>query len=151
MSVYEAPPAAAFNGMATSRNEPKPAATEKSLGDLFGDLARDTSRLVRQEVRLAKAEVTEKATKAGKDAALIAGGGVLAFYALGAFFTALIFGLIAMKMPAWGAALLVGVVIAVAAALLIMQGIAGLKRINPIPEQTIETLKEDQKWLRDEL
>lgn len=146
MSVYDAPK---INGIATGVNAPS--ASERSLGDLFGDLTRDMSRLVRQEVRLARAEMTEKATRIGKDAAMVAAGGLCAFFGVMALVAALILGLAAAGLAPWISALVVGIVICVIGGLLAWQGIAALKRVNPVPEQTIETLKEDQTWIRGEL
>lgn len=143
MSVYDAP---AINNMATGRNVPPPE-SERSLGDLFGDLTRDTSRLVRQEMRLAKAEMTEKAVKAGKDVGLIAGGGVLALLGAMALTAGMILALAAIGVKLWISAMVVGLAILVVAALVVWQGIAGLKRINPVPVETIESLKEDQRWI----
>lgn len=122
---------------------------ERSLGELFSELASDTSNLVRQELNLARAEITQKATAAGRDAGMIAAGGVLAHTAMLVLIAALVAGL-AEFMPVWVSALLVGIVLAIAAYVLIRQGLNALKQINPKPEQTIETLKEDKEWIKDQ-
>ena len=122
---------------------------DRSLGELFSELASDTSNLVRQEINLAKAEMTQKATEAGRQAGMIGVGGVLAHTALLALVTALVAGLSAF-MPIWASALLVGIVLAIAGYVLIRQGVDKLKQLNPKPEQTIETLKEDKEWIKDQ-
>lgn len=121
------------------RNEP-------SLGELFGELSQETSLLVRQEVQLATAEIKGKATKAGKDIALIAGGGLVAYTGMLAIVAALILGL-SNWMDPWVAAFLVGAVLAIVAAVLINTGLKQLKEIDPLPQRTVATLKEDKEWL----
>lgn len=122
---------------------------DRSLGELFSELASDTSNLVRQELNLARAEMTQKATAAGRDAGMIAAGGVLAHTAMLVLIAALVAGL-GEFMPIWASALLVGIVLAISAYVLIRQGLTALKQINPKPEQTIETLKEDKEWIKDQ-
>jgi hypothetical protein len=141
MSVYSQPE----SNMATSPNTPP---QEKSLGELFGDLTRETTQLVRQEVNLAKAELTAKATRVGKDVGMIAVGGFVAYVGLLALVGALIFGLVALGLKSWAAALIVGLIFCGGGAMLAMQGISALKRVDPLPRQTIETLKEDQQWAK---
>ena len=135
------------SNMATSPNAPT--AQDKSLGELFGDLSRETTQLVRQEINLAKTEMTQKATRAAKDVGRIAVGGFLAYCGLLTLVGAIVFALVALGMPAWGAALLVGLAFCGGGALLAMQGVKALKNIDPIPQQTVETLKEDQQWLKN--
>jgi len=138
------------SGFSTARNAP--ATEEKSLGDLFADLTRESSNLVRQEVNLAKAELTQKATKVGKDAAVIAAGAFVAYAGALVLFAAIILMLVELaKMPAWGAALLVSVVALVGGGLLAMSGLNALKKIDPTPHNTIDTLKEDAKWAKQQL
>jgi hypothetical protein len=123
---------------------------ERSLGDLFSQLSQETSMLVRQEVHLAKAELTEKVTKAGRDVALIAGGGLLAYTGVLALVAALIL-VLANWMAPWLAALLVGLVFVGIAAILIVTGLNDLKEINPTPQRTVATIKEDKEWLTRQL
>ena len=122
---------------------------DRSLGELFSELAGDTSNLVRQEINLAKAEMTQKATEAGRQAGMVGVGGVLAHTALLALVAALVAGL-SEFMPIWASALLVGIVLAIAGYVVIRQGLDKLKQLNPKPEQTIETLKEDKEWIKDQ-
>ena len=126
------------------------APAERSLGDLFSDLTRDTAQLVRQEVNLAKTEVTQKATRAGKDVGMIAAGGAVAYIGLMAIVAAVALLLVHFGLSPWLAALLTGLAVSVIGGLLAMQGVAGLKRINPVPQNTVETLKEDAQWLKEQ-
>ena len=122
---------------------------DRSLGELFSELSSNTSNLVRQEINLARAEMTQKATEAGRQAGMIGVGGVLAHTALLALVAALVAGL-SEFMPIWVSALLVGIVLAIVGYFLIRQGVDKLKQLNPKPEQTIETLKEDKEWIKDQ-
>ena len=123
---------------------------ETSLGDLFSRLSEQAGALIRQEIQLAQTEMTRKATKAGRDAAFIALGGLIA---LGAFFSviAALILVLAQVMEVWLAALIVAVVLAVVAALLIQYGISKLKQIDPAPRRTIETMRENKEWLTQQI
>jgi len=122
---------------------------QRSLGELFSELANDTSTLVRQEIQLARTEMTQKASSAGKDAGMIGAGGALAYAGLLAIIAAIIIGL-GQLIPMWLSALIVGLVILVIAYLLVRRGLDGLKNLNPLPEQTIETLNEDKEWAKEQ-
>ncbi len=123
---------------------------ETSLADLLSRLSEQASTLVRQEIQLAQTEMTRKATKAGRNAAFIALGAVLA---LGAFYTliATLVLLLAKVVAAWLAALIVAVVLAIGAALLIQYGISKLKAMDPAPRRTIETMRENKEWLTQQI
>jgi hypothetical protein len=123
---------------------------ERSLGELFSELSQETSTLIRQEVQLAKAEVTRKATKAGKEVAFMAAGGFIAYAGFLALIAAAILG-VAEFLPLWLSALLIGVIVAGVGYLLLQKGMNGLKEINPAPRRTIETLKEDKEWLKQQV
>jgi Flp pilus assembly protein TadB len=124
---------------------------ERSLGELLGQLSEQTTRLVHQELELAKAELTDKARQAGMGAGLFGGAGALGLAALGALTACLILALNAI-MPAWLAALIVAVVYGIIALVLVRQGQARVKRaVPPVPTQTIETVKEDVEWARTQL
>ncbi|MEP7038389.1 MAG: phage holin family protein [Acidobacteriota bacterium] len=123
---------------------------ERSLGDLFSELAGETETLVRQEVALAQTELTQKAMKVGKNVGYLVVGGAVAYAALLAFLTALIIGL--GTLIGYGfSALIVGIVVAVAAVILIMSALNTLKNTDITPRQTVETVKEDAKWLKDQV
>ncbi len=122
---------------------------DRSLGELFTELAQETSTLVRQEVNLAKTEMSQKASRAGRHAGILAAGGALAYAGLLAILAAVIV-LLDNVMPLWLSALLVGLVVAVVGYLLIRRGLDALKQEDFAPRETIETLKEDQQWAKDQ-
>lgn len=120
---------------------------ERSLGELFSELANETGTLVRQEVALAQAEITQKATSVGKNVGYLMVGGAVGYAALLAVIAAVIIGL-ANFIPAWAAALLVGTIVGIAAYMMISAALAALKKMDLAPRETIETLKEDAQWLK---
>ncbi len=117
------------------------------MGDLLGELAGDLTKLMRQELELAKLEMKEEATKAGKAAGMLAGAGVAGHMALVFISLTVMWALGNVMNLAW-AALIVTVLWAIAAAVLGSAGRKKLKQVNPKPEQTIDTLKEDAQWAR---
>ena len=124
---------------------------ERALGELFGDLARDMGVLVRQEVGLATTEIAHKATGAARDVAIVAVGGLVAYAGLLGILAALVIGLAAAGLSWWQAALAVGVVVAIVGAVLVQRGMAALKRADLAPRATLETLKEDTQWAKDQM
>ena len=121
---------------------------ERPLGELLRMLSQETTQLVKQELELAKAEVAEKGRQAGAGAGLLGGAGVAGLLALGALTACLIL-LLALAMPAWLAALIVAAIWGVVAAVLGLRGRDKVKQAAPpVPEQTVETLKEDAQWAR---
>jgi len=124
---------------------------DRSLGELFADLARESSTLLRQEVELAKTELSQKASQLGKDAASVAVGGLVAYAGLLAILAALIIGLASAGLPWWAAALLVGIVVAGIGYGLIQRGLTALKREDLAPRRTIESLQEDAQWAKEQV
>jgi len=124
---------------------------ERSLGELFGDLARDTATLVSQEVTLAKTEMTAKATRVGKDIGFLAVGGMIAYAGLLAIIAAVILLLGSNGVPWWLSALIVGLVVAGIGYVLVQRGLTALKREDLTPRQTIESLKEDTQWAKEQV
>jgi len=122
---------------------------ERSLGELFSELAQETSTLVRQEVQLAKTEMGQKASRVGKDVGFLAAGGAVAYAGLLAILAGVIV-LLGQVIPMWLSALLVGLVVAGVGYFLVRKGLDALKREDLAPRQTIETLKEDQQWAKDQ-
>jgi hypothetical protein len=121
---------------------------DQPLGDVARDLTRDVSLLVRQEVELAKAELAQKGRTAAPGVGMIGGAGVAALLAGGALTAAGILAL-AIFLPEWLAALIVGAVLALAAFVLVQQGKERVAEAGaPIPEQTIESVKEDVEWAK---
>jgi len=123
---------------------------ERSLGDLFSELTRETSTLVRKEIELAKTEMTDKATKVGKNVASLAIGGAVAYAGALALIAGVIL-LIGNAIPLWVSALIVGLVVAGIGYFLIQKGLTALKNLDMVPRQTIETLKEDKEWAKDQI
>jgi hypothetical protein len=124
-----------------------PDARERGIGELVKDLASQTSTLVRQEIQLAQAEVTQKGKVAGKGAGMLAGAAVAGLLALGALTAALI-ALLDKAMATWVAALIVMALWAIVAAVLAKAGQKALQRATPPAPQTVETVKEDIQWAK---
>jgi uncharacterized protein YacL len=121
---------------------------ERPIGDLVKQLAGQTSTLVRQEIDLAKAEMTEKGRVAGKGAGFLGGAAVVGLLAAGALTACLILALNRV-VPDWLAALIVAVVFAAIAAFLAVRGRDRIQRATPaVPQQTVETVKEDVEWAK---
>jgi hypothetical protein len=132
----------------TQANPDRYAPEPPSIGEIIGEISDDLSQLFRQEVELAKAEVRQEATKAGKAAGMLGGAG-LAGYMVALFVTlALMFGLGNVMDLGW-AALIVAVVWGVVGAVLYAAGRNRLRTVTPVPRQTVETLKEDAQWLKN--
>jgi hypothetical protein len=122
----------------------------RPLGDLFGDLATEMSNLVRQEVALAKVEVTQKAKYVGRNVGYLVVGGAVAYAALLAILAAIIM-LLARVMPHWGATLIVGVVVGAIGWMLIGKALMALQQADLTPRETVETLKEDATWMKQQI
>jgi hypothetical protein len=120
-----------------------------SLGELFADLSRETTTLVRQEVALAKTELNSKVSKLSKDVAFIGAGAAVAYAGFLAIVAAIII-ILAALIPWWLSALIVGVVVAGIGYFLIQTGLAALRRVDVAPRETIETLKENAQWAREQ-
>jgi uncharacterized membrane protein YqjE len=124
---------------------------DRSLGELLKQLSEQTTRLVHQELELAKAELTQKGKRAGMGAGMFGGAGALGLAALGALTACFILALDAV-MAAWLAALIVAVVYGIIALVLVKRGQARIKAAGPpVPTQTIETVKEDVEWAKTQM
>lgn len=122
---------------------------EPSLGELFSRLASDTSNLVRQEVALARTEMAQKASAAGRDAGILGAGGAIAYAGFLVLLAAAVI-VLDLFLPLWLAAIIVGLITVGVGAVLAQRGLSALKRANLVPEQTIETLKEDAQWAKEQ-
>jgi uncharacterized membrane protein YqjE len=122
-------------------------ARERGIGELVKDLANQTSTLVRQEIKLAQAEVTQKGKVAGKGAGMLAGAAMATLLGLGALSAVLIVALDG-AMALWLAALIVTVLWLAIAGVLAMSGKKALERATPPVPQTVETVKEDIQWAK---
>jgi uncharacterized membrane protein YqjE len=124
---------------------------DASLGELVKRLSDQTSRLVRQEIELARAEMTEKGKRFGVGAGLLGGAGILALVALGTLSACLI-AAIAVALPVWAAALIVTALWLAVAGVLALIGKRRVREATPpVPEQTVETVKEDLQWAKTQL
>jgi protein-S-isoprenylcysteine O-methyltransferase Ste14 len=124
---------------------------DRSFGDLARQVSENISQLARKEVALAKAEIAEKSRRLAVGAGLVAAAAVLGLVMLGAFAAAAILAL-ATTLSAWLAAVIVGVVIALAAAVLALVGIKQLRRAAPpVPNEAAESVKEDVAWVKTQV
>jgi uncharacterized membrane protein YqjE len=122
---------------------------ERGTAELVKRLSSQVSTLVKQEVELAKAELTEKGKKAGIGAGMWGGAGVAALLALGSL-TAFLILVLALAMPAWASALIVTALWAAVASVLAFLGRERMNELGkPVPEKTIDTVKEDVQWLKN--
>ncbi|MCY1138509.1 phage holin family protein [Actinoplanes sp. Pm04-4] len=121
---------------------------ETSVGEMIGNISNDLSQLFRQEVELAKAELKQEASKAGKAGGMLGGAAFAAYLAVVLLSFALVFALDAV-MPAGWAALIVAVLWAVIGGVLYVIGKNKLKTVDPVPRRTVDTLKEDAQWLKN--
>lgn len=134
--------------MATPSDQRADELRDRPIGELLKQLATETTTLVRQELELAKAEMREKAGKAGPGFGMWGAAGVTALLALGSLTAFLILALDS-AMPNWLAALVVGLVYAAVAGVLYLRGKRRVEEAgSPVPEQTIETVKEDVQWAK---
>jgi hypothetical protein len=124
---------------------------DRPLGQLFGDLSRQLGTLVQKEIQLAKAEMTTRVTTVGRDAAMLGAGGALAYAAVLIALVGIALLLWEMGVAPWLAFLVVAAVAGIAAAVLIQRGRAELQRTDLAPRQTIETIKEDAEWARQQV
>jgi uncharacterized membrane protein YqjE len=125
-------------------------ADDRSLGQMFADLSRETRILIQQEIHLARTELTEKASQMAKGVAFIVVGGVLAHGGVLALIATLILVLASIGIPRWLAALLATLIVSAAGYLLIRAGLGRLRVDALKPQQTIDSLKEDAQWLKNQ-
>jgi len=121
---------------------------QASVGELIGNISNDLSQLFRQEIELAKAEVKQEATKAGKAAGMLGAAGFAGYLTVILLSFALVFALGNVMDLGW-AALIVAIIWAIAGAVLYANGRKKLKTVDPVPHRTVDTMKEDAKWLKN--
>ena len=125
-----------------------PATEDASLGQLTGDLSQQVSRLVRDEIRLAQVEMKEKGRRFGKGAGLMGAGGVIALFGVGCVVAAAVLAL-DLAWPTWLAAIVVGAVLLIVAAIVAATGRSQMRRgTPPMPRQAMESTKEDIEALK---
>lgn len=123
---------------------------DRSLGELFGDLAEQLSRLIRQEADLARTELASNVTRVARDASLLGIGGGLAHAGMLALIAAAIALLARLGLDVWIAAAVVGVALVAVGLLLIDRGRAQLRSASVVPKRTIQTIQEDVEWTRNQ-
>jgi len=127
----------------------QPRRDERSLGELFAELSRESTTLVRQEIALAKAEMTQKATRVGKDVGFLLAGAAVLYAGFLGLLAALIL-VLNVWLPSWLAAFVVGLVVAGVGGFLVQKGRSALTQEDLAPRQTMETLKEDVEWAKEQ-
>jgi hypothetical protein len=124
---------------------------ERSIGELFGELSQDMAMLVRQEAQLAKTEMQQKLSKVTTDFVALATGGVVALIGGLAITAALILLLIdPVGLEPWLAALVVGAVFGILGWVMVQKGVTNLKRTDPTPRRTVESIKDDIQWAKEQ-
>jgi hypothetical protein len=125
---------------------------ERGIGELFGQLSEDMTLLVRQEVQLARAELSEKLSRLTTNLLSVIAGGFVAYVGALALVAALILALndLASISP-WVSALIVGAVLAIAGYALLRRGIGELKRVDLAPRRTVENIKDDVQAIKDDV
>jgi hypothetical protein len=122
---------------------------EASAGELVKHLTEQVSRLIRDELKLAEYEMTTKAKRIGRGAGMFGGSGLVALYGVGCLLAAAIIGL-AIVLPAWAAALIVGGALLVVAGVVALMGKSQVsKAVPPVPEQTVESVKADVEEVKE--
>ena len=124
---------------------------DRSLGQLFGDLSRQLTTLVRQEIDLARTETTAKVTSAGRDAAMVGAGGAVAYAGALVLLGAVVLILINLGLDAWLAAAIVGVIAVAVGVVLIDHGRKRLQHVHVDPERAIATAREEAQWAQEQL
>jgi uncharacterized membrane protein YqjE len=125
------------------------AAEDRSISDVLQDILRNVQEIVRSEVRLAETEIREEAAKTKSSAVLLGAGAVTAIFAI-LFLLLMIVYMLGLVMPSWIAALIVGAALAVVASVMLTAGIRRFKQIHPTPERTVETIKENVEWAKQQ-
>ena len=130
------------------RSEGESEVEQTSIGELIGEISDDLSTLFRKEVELAKVELKQEASKAGKAAGMLGAAGFAGYMTILLLSFALVFALANVMDHGW-AFLIVAVIWGIVGAVLFANGRKKAKDISPVPTKTVETLKEDAKWLKN--
>ena len=122
---------------------------DRSIGELFSDLSHQTGDLIRQEMRLAKAELSEKLSDTGRHAAMIGAGVAFGLAAVIAAAAAVALLLIELGVAPWLSAVITAALMALTAYLLAQSGLSALRSKNIAPVETMHSLKETTQWLKN--
>lgn len=128
-----------------------PVRDDRSLGELFGDLSRQLSTLIRQEIDLARTEMTGRVTAIGRDAAVIAAGVGLVYAGLLVLLAAIVLLLSDVGVTPWMAALIVALVVGVLGGVLVATARQAMATRDVAPRRTLETLKDDAEWAKERM
>jgi len=123
---------------------------QRTVTDVLQDIVGNIQEIIRAQFLLVKVETKEKVRKASGPAAMLGVGAVIGIYGLGFVLLAAVYAL-SLVIATWLAALIVGIILAIAAAILVSSGKKALKRIHPVPEKTIETVKANVQWTKDQI
>jgi hypothetical protein len=122
----------------------------RSLGELFSDLTQNMTTLLRQEVALARSELSEKVSQASRSAVSLVVGGVIVHMGVLVLLAALVFVLVQFAgLPLWTAALIVGALVVIAGVIPLLAGLRGLRELELAPKRTIQTLKDDVQAVKE--
>jgi hypothetical protein len=124
--------------------------TQRTVPELLGNIVNNIQQIIRSEFALAKAELGEKASKASKPATALGAAFLLGFYGLGFLLLAALYAL-STVMAGGFAALIVGGVLILVSVALATSGVKKLKSLRPVPERTMQTLKEDVQWAKEQI
>jgi len=125
---------------------------ERSIGELFGQLTQDMTLLVRQEVQLARSEMSEKLSRFTTNLLSVATGGLVAYMGAWALVAALILALHQLAdISPWVSALIVGVLLVIAGYVMLKRGLTELKRVDLAPRKTVENLKDDVQSIKEDV
>jgi uncharacterized membrane protein YqjE len=137
------------SGRQAVEEKPELSTEDRSVKQILQDILTNMQEIVRNEVRLARTEISEEMSKALRAFAFLGSGLFLGIYALGFLLLSAVYALAAV-LPDWLAPLLVGLLVAVVAAVLIMVGRNRLAAVRAKPEKTIQSVKEDVQWVKDQ-
>ena len=120
---------------------------DRPLANIFQDLIRNVQEIIRAEIRLAKTEIKEEVSKTRAALALLVAGGCIALYAIGFLLLTIVYAL-ENVVPPWLAGFIVAMALGAGATILIGIGRTRLSRVEPKPDKTIETMKENVEWVK---
>jgi hypothetical protein len=124
---------------------------DRNIGELFGQLTQDMTLLVRQELQLARSEMSEKISRVTSNLISVLAGGFVAYVGALALVAALILGLHELAdISPWVSALIVGALFAIAGYVMLNRGLKELKRVDLAPRRTVESLKDDVQWAKEQ-
>lgn len=146
--VYE-PEYPTGSGAGRAREPEQRAAAERSPVEIIKDIVGNVQEIIRSEIRLARLEMTDKAKNASRAAIMIAAGAIFGLYAFG-FLLVCIYKLLTYAIWPWVSALIIGFVLGTLAGGLLYAGRKRMKEVRPAPEQTVQSVKENVQWVKEQ-